>query len=109
MWTGRVPASAWKRPCSPRRTTTFIAPSMNVTTASAGTDAFIAKKRFGWRGVSMNGVQASPSVKMNFHDSSANHHAAVVRQYPKKWKPSGSNQGGKENQKNDNCGGNDGR
>jgi hypothetical protein len=30
---------------------------------------------------------------MDFHDSPANHHAAVVKQYPKNWAPSGSNQG----------------
>jgi hypothetical protein len=34
---------------------------------------------------------------MDFHDSPAQHHAAVVKQYPKNWKPSGSNQG--QNQK----------
>lgn len=43
------------------------------------------------RGVSVNVLLASPSVKMDFHDSPANHHAAVVKQYPKNWKPSGSN------------------
>jgi hypothetical protein len=53
------------------------------------------------RGVSVDVVQASPSVKMNFHDSPANHHAAVVKQYPKNWKPSAANQGQKENPKDD--------
>jgi hypothetical protein len=53
------------------------------------------------RGVSVDVLLASPSVKMNFHDAPANHHAAVVQQYPKNWKPSGSKPGGKENQKND--------
>jgi hypothetical protein len=42
---------------------------------------------------------ASPSVKMDFHDSPAQHHAAVVKQYPKNWKPSASNQG--QNPKDD--------
>jgi hypothetical protein len=51
------------------------------------------------RGVQVDVLLASPSVKMNFHDSPANHHAAVVRQYPKNWKPSGSKPGQKENQK----------
>jgi hypothetical protein len=37
---------------------------------------------------------------MNFHDSPAQHHAEVVRQYPKNWKPAGSNQGQKENRQN---------
>jgi hypothetical protein len=37
------------------------------------------------RGVSVDAVRASPSVRMDFHDSPANHHDAVVRQYPKNW------------------------
>lgn len=41
------------------------------------------------RGVSESVVMASPSVRMNFHDSPAQHHAEVVKQYPKNWKPSG--------------------
>jgi hypothetical protein len=51
------------------------------------------------RGVSVNVLMRSPSVKMNFHDSPANHHAEIARQYPKNWKPSGSNQG--QNRKDD--------
>jgi hypothetical protein len=42
------------------------------------------------RGVSVDVLLASPSVKMDFHDSPAQHHAAVVKQYPKNWKPSGA-------------------
>jgi hypothetical protein len=42
------------------------------------------------RGVSIDVLRESPSVKMDFHDSPANHHAAVARQYPKNWKPSAS-------------------
>ena len=53
------------------------------------------------RGVSVNVLQASPSVRMAFHDSPANHHAAVVKQYPKNWAPPGSNQGRNDNRKND--------
>jgi len=45
------------------------------------------------RGVSVVVLQASPSVKMDFHDSPAQHHATVVKQYPKNWKPSGANPG----------------
>ena len=45
------------------------------------------------RGVSVNVLLASPSVKMNFHDSPAQHHATVAKQYPKNWKPAGANQG----------------
>jgi uncharacterized protein YijF (DUF1287 family) len=39
------------------------------------------------RGVSVDVLRASPSVKMDFHDSPAAHHAAVVQQYPKNWTP----------------------
>jgi len=49
------------------------------------------------RGVSVNVLQASPSVRMNFHDSPAQHHAEVVKQYPKNWKPSGEKQGQNRN------------
>jgi hypothetical protein len=45
------------------------------------------------RVVSVDVLLASPSVRMDFHDSPANHHAAVVKQYPKNWAPPGSNQG----------------
>ena len=58
------------------------------------------------RGVSANVLQASPSVKMNFHDSPAQHHAEVVKQYPKNWKPASANQGQnrKDDQRDDNRG-----
>ena len=58
------------------------------------------------RGVSVNVLLASPSVRMNFHDAPANHHAEIVRQYPKNWRPSGANQGQKENHNDDQHGGN---
>jgi hypothetical protein len=51
------------------------------------------------RGVSVDVLLASPSVKMNFHDSPANHHAAVAQQYPKNWKPSTSKPSQEENQR----------
>ena len=35
------------------------------------------------RGVTVDVLVASPSVRMNFHDSPANHHAEITRQYPK--------------------------
>jgi hypothetical protein len=38
-------------------------------------------------GVSVNVLRSSPSARMNFHDSPANHHSAVVQQYPHGWKP----------------------
>ncbi len=51
------------------------------------------------RGVSVNVLLRSPSVKMDFHDSPANHHAAVVQKYPKNWKPPVAKQG--QNRKDD--------
>jgi len=58
------------------------------------------------RGVSVNVLLASPSVRMNFHDSPANHHAEIVRQYPKNWKSSGAKQrqSRKDDQRDDNHG-----
>ena len=46
--------------------------------------------------VSVDVLFASPSVRLDFHDSPANHHASVVRQYPKDWAPPGSSHGNKE-------------
>ena len=40
-------------------------------------------------GVSTERLLASPAVPMNFHDSPAQHHDSVVRQYPKNWPSSG--------------------
>jgi hypothetical protein len=40
--------------------------------------------------VSADVLFASPSVRLDFHDAPANHHATVVRQYPKNWAPAGS-------------------
>jgi hypothetical protein len=37
--------------------------------------------------VSAEVLLASPSVRVDFHDSPAQHHAAVVKSYPKNWKP----------------------
>ena len=37
--------------------------------------------------VSVGVLFASPSVRLDFHDSPAAHHTAVVRQYPKHWAP----------------------
>ena len=41
--------------------------------------------------VSIDVLFASPSVRLDFHDSPAAHHSAVVQQYPKHWKSSESN------------------
>lgn len=63
--------------------------------------------------VSVDVLFASPSVRLGFHDAPSIHHATVVKQYPKKWKPPGgqSNHGqdkkyqgngnGQGNRKND--------
>jgi hypothetical protein len=64
------------------------------------------------RGVSVNVLLRSPSVRMNFHDSPEHHHAEVVRQYPGHRAQPGSNQGRNNNQKGnqrDDRGGNNGR
>jgi hypothetical protein len=61
------------------------------------------------RGVSVNVLLASPSVRMDFHDSPAHHHATMVQKYPRNWAPPGSNQGQKENRKDDKRGDNHGR
>ncbi|HWC59836.1 MAG TPA: hypothetical protein VHC44_09090 [Verrucomicrobiae bacterium] len=37
--------------------------------------------------VAVNVLFASPSVNVGFHDSPANHHAVIARQYPKQWAP----------------------
>jgi hypothetical protein len=50
-------------------------------------------------GVSVDVLRASPSVNMDFHDSPANHHVAMVRQYPKNWKPGSAHQDQKQNLK----------
>jgi len=51
--------------------------------------------------ISINVLFASPSIRVNFHDSPAHHHAAIVQQYPRNWSPSDSNQGKKKDKKDD--------
>lgn len=46
--------------------------------------------------VSADVLFASPSVRLDFHDSPANHHSSVVRQYPKQWAPPESNRDKKD-------------
>ena len=59
--------------------------------------------------VSVDVLFASPSVRLDFHDSPANHHASVVRQYPKHWAPPGSSpnrgQGNRDDGKGNDQGG----
>jgi len=52
--------------------------------------------RLGPRGVSVDVLLASPSVRMDFHDSPANHHAAMVQKYPRNWTPAHAKQVRKE-------------
>ena len=55
--------------------------------------------------VSVDVLFASPSVRLDFHDAPAIHHATVVQTYPKNWAPPGAshiNKGGnKEGHKKD--------
>ena len=43
--------------------------------------------------VSVNVLFSSPSVNVGFHDSPANHHTEIVRQYPKHWRSPEANHG----------------
>jgi len=43
--------------------------------------------------VSVDALYASPSVRLDFHDSPARHHTTVVRQYPRNWRPPGPGYG----------------
>jgi hypothetical protein len=46
--------------------------------------------------VSAEVLIASPSVRLDFHDSPSVHHAEVVKQYPRHWSPPAANHGGQE-------------
>ena len=54
--------------------------------------------------VSADKLFASPSVKVDFHDSPANHHAEVAKQYPKQWAPPQANRDSHENRGTDDKG-----
>jgi len=43
-------------------------------------------------GVTIGVLQASPSVRMDFHDAPAHHHAEMVKKYPKNWTAPGAHQ-----------------
>jgi hypothetical protein len=43
------------------------------------------------QGVTVEVLLASPSVKMDFHDSPERHHAKMLQQYPKNWAPRDEN------------------
>jgi hypothetical protein len=49
--------------------------------------AWVSRPHF--PGVSVDVLLASPSVRMDFHDSPAHHNAEIIRQYPRNWTSSG--------------------
>jgi hypothetical protein len=51
--------------------------------------------------VSVDVLLASPSVRLDFHDSPAVHHTQIVRQYPKHWAPPASSANHGEGSKDD--------
>ena len=53
------------------------------------------------RGVSIHRLQATPSVRMDFQDSPAQHHQTVLQQYPKNWSPARSQPGHQEDRNDD--------
>jgi hypothetical protein len=50
-------------------------------------------------GVTVDVLLASPSVRMDWHDSPEHHHAEMVQRYPRNWKPSAEHQDRKEDLK----------
>ncbi len=58
-----------------------------------------------WRpappGISLNVLIASPSVRMNFHDSPERHHVDVVKTYPRNWKQPDQGHGNKDEHHDD--------
>ena len=46
--------------------------------------------------VAVNVLLSSPSVNVGFHDSPANHHAEIARQYPKHWVAPEGNRGNRD-------------
>jgi hypothetical protein len=53
------------------------------------------------RGVTVDVLFAAPSVRVDFHDSPAVHHATVVRTYPRNWTPPGKSQVNKNDRNKD--------
>ena len=53
------------------------------------------------RGVTANVLLAAPSVRVDFHDSPALHHASVVQSYPKNWTPPGRKPAARDDRKPD--------
>ena len=103
----------------------YVAPSIQITPNIVGQDDYVYYPRYqmyygsrthqyyyqegsSWaarpepRGLSAGVVTSSPSVRVEFHDHPAAHHAEVSRTYPKSWKGPGGDQGRKEDQREDN-------
>jgi hypothetical protein len=53
------------------------------------------------RGVAVNVLLAAPAVRVNFRDSPEQHHADVVRSYPRNWTPPGKKPDNKGDHKAD--------
>jgi len=56
--------------------------------------------------VSVGVLFASPSIHLDFHDSPANHHTTVIKQYPRQWSPPGHDRDGRDRDDHDNGRGN---
>ena len=53
------------------------------------------------RGVSVSVLFASPSVRLDFHDSPDRHHHRVVRSYPRHWAPPPKRHDNKDDRRDD--------
>ena len=53
------------------------------------------------RGITAQALMAVPSVRVDFHDSPEQHHATVVRSYPRNWTKPGQAQVGKPGRPDD--------
>lgn len=51
--------------------------------------------------VSVGVLFASPSVRMDFHDSPERHHESVIHNYPRGWKAPGNGRGDRDDHRND--------
>jgi hypothetical protein len=54
--------------------------------------------------VSTSVLFASPSVRLDFHDAPANHHAEIARQYPKQWAAPQSGRNNHEDRRGEDAG-----
>lgn len=52
--------------------------------------------------VAIDVLFASPSVRVDFHDSPARHHAKVIKTYPRSWRPAGDKHDNRSDGRNDN-------